>query len=142
MDLSNLDVTPASEAGKFVALHDPAGRPIKGKDGGKVGFWVRGANSADYKRRERAMNQKRQENTQWKRGKPRIDIDAVVEDQRELTASAVFKCNGIVVDGKEWPEQPATADVVALFKRFAWIELQVSEFIADDANWLGEGSTS
>lgn len=142
MDLGNLDVTPASEAGKFMPLTDPLGRPVKDSDGKPVGFFLLGANSASYKARERATYQKRQHDTRWKRGRPQLDLELVQDEQRVLYASAVQRCIGIVVDGKVWPEKPPITDIVALFRRFSWIELQVSEFITDDANWLGEASTS
>lgn len=138
MDLTKYDLVPASNEGRFLHLFTPLGEKLLTEDGEPIGLTVKGADSDDYKLREKKRDAARLEKVRVKRNGAISGLGGAEEDQRELHASAVVQYHNIVVDGEQWTMAPSVEQTSKLFRRFSWIERQVIEFIQDEENWLGE----
>jgi len=136
MDLSKFDTSTASESGRFLHLEFDGEKLYEDRE--PCGLRVLGPTSSTYKRIEKQLEKARMERIRIQRGGK---VKGLSGDNDELYASLVTEYVNLTLEGQPL-SNPTPSDVQALFDRFPFIRDQVIAFVDDDANWLGESSTS
>lgn len=128
MDLKNLDMRAAAEAGATMTLHHPVTDEIlSDAKGNPVTITVLGTDSREFRRKLDEINRNRQR----KRGTP-----SLVESERsaaELLAAVTREWTGIEWDGKVLECTPSNAEM--LYRERSWVRQQVDEFVAEVGNF-------
>lgn len=136
MDLSKYDTSEAANRGRFMHL-EFQGTPLL-EGGERVGLYVKGMSSAEFKAGEKRLRERQLERVRVNRSGKVKGIQHSDEDTRELYASLVVGYVHLSVDGKPLPEKAEMRTTLALFERFRWVYDQVVAFVDDEANFLGE----
>lgn len=137
MDLSKYDTNKAANTGRFMHL-EFLGEPLYTDDKQKVGLFVKGTASAEFKGREKKLREAQLERVRLGRNGKVRGLSLADEEQRELYASLVTSYVNVTLDGKKLPESADLQTTIGLFERFRWLQEQVMAFVEDEANFLGE----
>jgi hypothetical protein len=129
MDLSQFDTSGANEGAKM-EVRDANGVPVLKTDGSPVTITLLGMDSDAYVKHENAATNRRlQQGTRAKLTAEGLKADAIAGLAKCTAAWDGFDQNG--------EPMPCTYEnALALYTRYPVIRDQVSEFIADRANFL------
>lgn len=128
MDLKNLDMRAAAEAGATMTLRHPVtDEDLTDGKGKPVTITVLGSDSREFRRKVDEINRTRQR----KRGNM-----SLAESERaasELLAAVTKSWTGIEWEGKVLECTPENAEM--LYRERSWVRQQVDEFVADVGNF-------
>jgi len=135
MDLNDFNLTEASEQGADMQLEHPVtGEPLE-HDGKPMVIHLAGVDSVAYRKKQRALQNKRLQLMARSR-KP--DFDDIDSDGVELLAACTLGWSGLVMGGKEL--KFTRAEAVDLYEKQVWIREQVDAFVGDRANFFTQRS--
>ncbi|MNT58262.1 hypothetical protein D3C86_1255030 [compost metagenome] len=128
MDIIATDTTTHANEGAVLELRSAEGAALLQADGSPVTITLLGADSDIYVRASNQLTNRALRN----RGKAQITAESALTDQINLLAKAVTAWSGIGL-GEE--STPCTEENAKKLLRVAYIREQVSDFIADRANF-------
>lgn len=129
MDLNNLKPVKANEGAVLQLLHPDTEEPIKG-----MTITLLGQDSEVYRKIQLAKQQAAL--NRISRGKKATDLkaDKLAEDTIEDMVKMTVAWTGLELDGKELECKPV--NIKKVYSEWNWIFEQVTEFVADRANFF------
>lgn len=128
MDLKNLDMRAAAEAGATMTLRHPVtDEDLMDGKGKPVTITVLGSDSREFRRKVDEVNRTRQR----KRGN--LSLAESERTAAELLASVTKAWSGIEWDGKVL--ECTTENAEMLYRERSWVRQQVDEFVAEAGNF-------
>jgi hypothetical protein len=145
MDLSNFDLAPVSNQGRFLHLRFGGKKllttPTDGSTPKPIGLNMLGPESKEYRQRDAQIKRDQRERMRFKKGGKIVGLEGAEDDSRSLVAAMVTEYVNITVDG-DVLDRVSLDRTRQLFDRFDWIYEQAEEFLEDETAWLGEPLTS
>lgn len=140
MDLSKLDTVAACDEGADLELTHPITGAVltDEKTGEAVSIKLIGADSKEYQSLTHKAQTKRLNKRLSRGGVVKMTAEELDADALELLVHCTKGWKHVLVDGKELVFNETNAR--QLYTRFPWIRDQVSDFVQERANFLGESS--
>lgn len=137
LDLGGLNTVGACNEGAYMQVRHPAtGRTLMGDDGKPVVIRLLGADSDVYQRTRNRTQDKRLKQSLQRGRLTNLTSDMLAEDSLDLLVACTVGWSSNWVFHGETPEcEPAT--IRRVYTEMPWLREQVSEFIEDRANFLG-----
>lgn len=146
MDLAKmLDSSVIEQGADLHLVHPATGKPLTAENGEPITVRLLGIDSETYRTLEKEVRHASLERMQKKlgrRGTPQMQVDPeqIEEDALNMMVKCTKSWANIIYKGK--PLDCTPANVKMLYQEQPWIAEQVSEFMNDRRNFLGNSPTN